>query len=326
MAFSTGPPQAVPAPGVPIDRRDETADAALAVWQPTADHEYASVSPRRLAWRRFRRNRMAIVAGSVLIAFAILAILAPVVAPYDPIKADFKAIGKPPSLAHPFGTDESGRDVLSRLLYGARVSLSVGFVAVTIYITIGTILGSLAGYRRGWVDGVIGRTIDLVQSFPSLIIILGIVPLVGRSIFNIMLVIGLLGWPSVARLVRGEFLSLREREHTLAARGIGARDRRIIGKHILPNVAGPLIVLASFGMADAIIVEAGLSVLGLGIQPPAPSWGVDLSAAIDIGILTRKPWLWIFPGAAIAISVLAINFVGDGLRDALDPRSGGSRR
>jgi peptide/nickel transport system permease protein len=312
---------------VPLDARDDPPDGVFAVWQPTAaDLSAEAVSPRRLALRRFRRNRLAVVSLALLGLFALLALLAPVIAPYDPIKPDVKAIGKPPSLAHLLGTDESGRDVLSRLLHGARVSLSVGFVAVAIYIGIGTLLGALAGYRRGWVDGVIGRTIDLVQSFPSLIIILAIVPLLGRNLLNIMLVIGLLGWPPVARLVRGEFLSLREREHTLAARGIGAKDRRIIGKHILPNVAGPLIVLASFGMADAIIVEAGLSVLGLGIQPPAPSWGVDLSAAIDVGILTRKPWLWIVPGAAIALSVLAINFVGDGLRDALDPRSGGGRR
>jgi peptide/nickel transport system permease protein len=224
------------------------------------------------------------------------------------------------------GTDDSGRDVLSRLMYGARVSLSIGFVAVSIYLVIGTVLGAVSGYRRGLVDGVIGRIIDLVQSFPQLIIILAIVPLLGRSIFNIMLVIGLLGWPGVARLVRGEFLSLREREHTLAARGIGATDRRIITRHILPNVTGPLVVLASFGMAEAIIAEAGLSLLGLGIQPPSPSWGVDLSAATNIGVLTQKPWLWVFPGLAIAISVLAINFLGDGLRDALDPRSGGGRR
>jgi peptide/nickel transport system permease protein len=287
VTTSNGPVPALPAPSLAVAAQDAEA-ATYAVWQPTADDvSAAALSPRRLAWRRFRRNRLAVAALILLVVFALLALLAPIIAPYDPIRPDVKAIGKPPSLAHPFGTDESGRDMLSRLLHGARVSLSVGFVAVTIYITIGTLLGALAGYRRGWVDGVIGRSIDLVQSFPSLIIILGIVPLVGRSLVNIMLVIGLLGWPSVARLVRGEFLSLREREHTLAARGIGAKDRRIIGKHILPNVAGPLIVLASFGIADAIIIEAGLSVLGLGIQPPAPSWGVDLSAAIDIGILTR---------------------------------------
>jgi peptide/nickel transport system permease protein len=302
-------------------------EVAEPVWQPgITDLAAAPTSPRRLAWRRFRRNRMAMLALFVLISLAVVAILAPWLAPFDPIKPDFKAIGKPPSAAHVLGTDESGRDVLSRLMHGARVSLSIGFVAVSIYISIGTTLGAIAGYRRGIVDGFVGRIVDLVQSFPQLIIILAIVPLLGRSIFNIMLVIGLLGWPGVARLVRGEFLSLREREHTLAARGIGATDRRIIVRHILPNVAGPLVVLASFGMADAIIAEAGLSLLGLGIQPPAPSWGVDLSAATDIGVLTQKPWLWIAPGAAIAIAVLSINFVGDGLRDALDPRSAGGRR
>ena len=252
--------------------------------------------------------------------------MASVIAPYSPTAVDTKAFGQPPSLTHILGTDRSGRDVLSRLMHGARVSLSVGVVAVSIYLVIGITLGSLAGYRRGLTDAIIGRATDMVMSFPSLIIILAIVPIVGRSPLNIMIVIGLLNWPAVTRLVRGEFLSLREREFTLAARGIGARDRRIIFRHILPNVAGPLVVLASFGMADAMIVEAGLSVLGLGIQPPDASWGGDLQAATDVGVLTLKPWLWMAPGGAIAIAVLSINFIGDGLRDALDPRANISRR
>ena len=299
---------------------EESIGAVPLVWQPAIDVGWVTSTPRQLAWRRFRRNRLAMAAVGVLAVLALIAILAPVIAPYDPVKPDLRAFGKPPSAAHLLGTDSSGRDVLSRLMHGARVSLSIGIVAVSIYLTIGTILGSLAGYRRGLTDAIIGRTTDTVMSFPSLIIILAIIPIVGRSIYNIMIVIGLLNWPAVCRLVRGEFLSLREREYTLAARGIGARDRRIIIRHILPNVTGPLVVLASFGMADAIIAEAGLSLLGLGIQPPAPRWGVDLAAAIDVGILTNKPWLWVFPGAAIAISVLSINFIGDGLRDALDPR------
>ena len=310
-----------------VPAADQPIDAVSLVWQPHLDvAERGTYAPRQLAWRRFRRNRLAMAGVVVLAIFALMAIFAPLIAPYDPVKPDLKAFGKPPSFAHLLGTDSSGRDVLSRLMYGARVSLSIGLVAVSIYLTIGTILGSLAGYRRGLTDAVIGRATDTVMSFPSLIIILAIVPIVGRSIFNIMVVIGLLNWPAVCRLVRGEFLSLREREYTLAARGIGATDRRIIVRHILPNVTGPLVVLASFGMADAIIAEAGLSLLGLGIQPPSPSWGVDLSAAIDVGILANKPWLWIAPGAAIAISVLSINFIGDGLRDALDPRGATLRR
>ncbi len=297
-------------------------DLQAPIWQPTTDLSLRPpLSPRKLAWRRFRRNRMAMTALVLLMALALVAILAPVIAPYSPTEVDPRAFGKPPSLEHFLGSDRSGRDVLSRLMHGARVSLSVGVVAVSIYLVIGIALGSLAGYRRGLTDAIVGRVTDTVMAVPALIIILAVVPIIGRSPLNIMVVIGLLNWPAVTRLVRGEFLSLREREFTLAARGIGARDRRIILRHILPNVAGPLVVLASFGMAEAMIIEAGLSVLGLGIQPPDASWGGDLQAATDVGVLTQKPWLWMAPGAAIAIAVLSINFIGDGLRDALDPRA-----
>ena len=297
------------------------------IWQPTTDLSLRPpLSPRRLAWRRFRRNRLAITSLVVLVTLAMVALLASVIAPYSPTDVDARAFGKPPSLEHLLGTDRSGRDVLSRLMHGARVSLSVGVVAVSIYLVIGIALGALAGYRRGLTDALVGRFTDTVMAVPALIIILAVVPIIGRSPLNIMVVIGLLNWPAVTRLVRGEFLSLREREFTLAARGIGARDRRIILRHILPNVAGPLVVLASFGMAEAMIIEAGLSVLGLGIQPPDASWGGDLQAATDVGVLTQKPWLWMAPGAAIAIAVLSINFIGDGLRDALDPRANVLRR
>jgi peptide/nickel transport system permease protein len=297
------------------------------IWQPTTDLALRPpLSPRQLAWRRFRRNRLAMTALIVLVALALVAILASVIAPYSPTEVDPKYFGKPPGLAHVLGTDRSGRDVLSRLMHGARVSLSVGVVAVSIYLVIGIALGSLAGYRRGLTDAIIGRVTDTVMAVPALLIILAVIPIIGRSPLNIMIVIGLLNWPAVTRLVRGEFLSLREREFTLAARGIGARDRRIILRHILPNVTGPLVVLASFGMAEAMIIEAGLSVLGLGIQPPDASWGGDLQAATDVGVLTQKPWLWMAPGAAIAIAVLSINFIGDGLRDALDPRANVIRR
>jgi len=302
-------------------------DLGAPIWQPSTDLSLRpALSPRQLAWRRFRRNRLAMIALFLLLTLAAIAVLASVVAPYSPTEVDPHAFGKPPSVAHLLGTDRSGRDVLSRLMHGARVSLSVGVVAVSIYLVIGITLGSLAGYRRGLTDSIIGRVTDMVMSFPGLIIILAIVPIVGRSPLNIMIIIGLLNWPAVTRLVRGEFLSLREREFTLAARGLGARDRRIIGRHILPNVTGPLVVLASFGIAEAMIIEAGLSVLGLGIQPPDASWGGDLQAATDVGVLTQKPWLWMAPGAAIAIAVLSINFIGDGLRDALDPRANVMRR
>jgi peptide/nickel transport system permease protein len=301
------------------------ADAPL-VWVPSAGSDLPALSPRQLAWRRFRRNRLAMIGLVTIVTLSILAVLASVIAPYDPSRIDAKAFGKPPSAAHPFGTDASGRDVLSRLLYGSRVSLSVGLVAVSLYLTIGTILGAIAGYRRGLTDAIVMRVTDTVMSFPALIIILAVIPILGPSIFNIMLVIGLLGWPAVARLVRAEFLSLREREFTLAARGIGANDRRIILRHILPNVAGPLVVVASFGIADAIITEAGLSFLGLGVQPPDTSWGQLLNTAIDVGTVLEKPWLWVAPAIAIAVTVLSINFIGDGLRDALDPRGALNRR
>jgi len=296
------------------------------VWVPSAEDERPASSPRQLAWQRFRRNRLAMVGLITIIVLSVIAILADFVAPADPLKIDTKAFGKPPTLTHLLGTDQSGRDALSRLIFGTRVSLSVGLVAVSIYLTIGTVLGAIAGYRRGLVDATIMRITDTVMSFPALIIILAVIPVLGPSIFNIMLVIGLLGWPAVARLVRGEFLSLREREFTLAARGIGASDRRIIFRHILPNVAGPLVVVASFGIADAIITEAGLSFLGLGVQPPEPSWGQMLNNAIDVGTILEKPWLWLAPAIAIAITVLSINFIGDGLRDALDPRGTLKRR
>jgi len=311
----TAPGQA--APGVVAGAAPER----QTVWVPRADHDAPAMSPRQLAWRRFRRNRLAILGLSIIAILAVLAILANVIAPYDPTRIDAKAFGKAPSAAHLFGTDASGRDVLSRLLFGSRVSLSVGLVAVSIYLTIGTLLGAIAGYRRGIIDAFVMRVTDTVMSFPALIIILAVIPILGPSIFNIMLVIGLLGWPAVARLVRAEFLSLREREFTLAARGIGARDRRIVFRHILPNVAGPLVVVASFGIADAIITEAGLSFLGLGVQPPDTSWGQLLNTAIDVGTVLEKPWLWIAPAVAIAVTVLSINFIGDGLRDALDTRS-----
>jgi peptide/nickel transport system permease protein len=302
-------------------------DLQAPIWQPATDLSLRPpLSPRRLAWQRFRRNRLAMTALVLLVTLALVAIFASVIAPYSPTEVDPRAFGKPPSLEHLLGSDRSGRDVLSRLMHGARVSLSVGVVAVSIYLVIGITLGSLAGYRRGLTDAIIGRVTDTVMAVPALIIILAVVPIIGRSPLNIMVVIGLLNWPAVTRLVRGEFLSLREREFTLAARGIGARDRRIILRHILPNVAGPLVVLASFGMAEAMIIEAGLSVLGLGIQPPDASWGGDLQAATDVGVLTQKPWLWMAPGAAIAIAVLSINFIGDGLRDALDPRANVLRR
>jgi peptide/nickel transport system permease protein len=273
------------------------------------------------SWRRFRRHRLALIGLAILLALVVVCALAPVVFPLKPDAVDLRAYQKPPSVAHWLGTDSSGRDVLSRLIYGGRVSLSVGLVAVGIYVALGMLVGSVAGYWPGWVDSLLMRLADVVMAFPRLIIIITVAALVGPSIYNVMLIIGLLGWPPTARIVRGMFLSLREREFVTATRAVGASPLRIIGRHLLPNVLAPVIVAATFGTAEAILLEASLSFLGLGVQPPTASWGNMLNAAQDIAILQSMPWLWLPPGLMIAVTVLSLNFVGDGLRDALDPRS-----
>jgi peptide/nickel transport system permease protein len=279
----------------------------------------AQARRRTSVWARFRRHRVALVGLVILATLAIGAIGAPVIARQDPNRLTISAVRKPPRADHILGTDSAGRDVFSRLLHAGRVSLRVGLIAVSIYTVIGVVLGSLAGYYGRWVDSVIMRAADIVLAFPSLILIITIVSLLGPSINNVMLVIGLLGWPPIARLVRGLFLTLREREFILAGRTIGASNPRLIFRHILPNALAPVIVAATFGMANAILLEAGLSFLGLGVQPPTASWGNMLTDAQSLTVLESMPWLWIPPGIAIALAVLAINFIGDGLRDALDP-------
>ncbi len=255
----------------------------------------------------------------VLIFLVLLAIGAPWVARQDPYAVDLRAYRNPPTTGHILGTDSSGRDVFARLLYGARISLSVGVVAVSVYTALGLILGSLAGYYGGWVDSLLMRLADVVMAFPSLVLIITIASVVGPSIYNVMLVIGLLGWPPIARIVRGMFLSLRKREFVVAAQASGVGSPRLIWRHLVPNVLAPVIVAATYGMASAILIEAGLSFLGLGVQPPTASWGNMLNAAQSISILETMPWLWVPPGLMIAITVLSLNFMGDGLRDALDP-------
>lgn len=262
---------------------------------------------------------MAVVGLTVLLLLTIGAVGAPVIARKSPYKVDLSSYRKPPSRAHVLGTDAAGRDVFSRLLYAGRVSLSVGLVAVSIYTAIGMTLGALAGYAGGWVDGFIMRLADVFLSFPSLIIIITMVAVLGPSIYNVMLAIGLLGWPPIARLLRGDLLSLREREFVTAARAIGAPGWRIITRHLLSNALAPIIVAATFGIANAILLEAGLSFLGLGVPPPTASWGNMLTDAQSLTVLESMLWLWIPPGVMIALAVLSINFIGDGLRDALDP-------
>lgn len=274
----------------------------------------------RIAARTLRRNRLAMAGLALLAVLYLAAFLAPWIAPYDPTaQGDLVGTGYlPPSAEHWLGTDQFGRDVLSRLLYGARISLLIALTAVTISITVGTLLGAIAGYIGGKVDTIIMRLIDLILAFPRLVLLILIVALSRPSIPLIILVLALTHWPGTARLVRGEVLSLREREFIGAARALGFGRARIIFRHLIPNVLAPVIVAATLGIGDTIVAEAGLSFLGLGVQPPMPSWGNLVADGRQN--LVGAWWITTFPGLAIVITVMAFNLVGDGLRDALDPR------
>ncbi|MBI4684918.1 MAG: ABC transporter permease [Nitrospirae bacterium] len=268
--------------------------------------------------KRFIRNRLAFI-GAVIVAFMIaIAILAPYIAPYDPTAIDVHNVLSPPGKAHLLGTDELGRDVLARMIWGSRVSLKVGFVAVGIAILIGIIVGSIAGFYGRKIDAVFMRFVDIMLAFPTFFLILAVIAILEPSIFTIMIVIGVTGWMDVARLVRAECLTLKERDFVIAARALGASDIRLIFRHILPNALSPVFVAATFGVAGAILIESGLSFLGLGVQPPNPSWGNILTAGKDN--IEVAWWLSVYPGLAILITVLSYNLVGEGLRDALDPR------
>ncbi|MEA2531648.1 MAG: peptide/nickel transport system permease protein [Thermomicrobiales bacterium] len=304
-----------------VDYSDVSLAGIPASGAPVSSPLLESHRRRSGVWHRFRRHRLALLGSSLLFLLVVASLGAPQIARHDPYTVDLRSYRVGPSAQHRLGTDSSGRDVLSRLLYAGRVSLSVGLVAVSIYAAIGIVLGGLAGFYGRWVDSLIMRIADMVLSFPSLIVIITIVSILGPSIYNVMLVIGAMGWPPIARLVRGNFLSLREQDFVIAAQSIGAPNRRIIFRHVVPNALTPVIVAASFGMAQAILLEAGLSFLGLGVQPPTPSWGNMLTDAQSVTVLRSMTWLWLPPGLMIAVTVLSINFIGDGLRDALDPRA-----
>lgn len=259
----------------------------------------------------------------IILAVFILAMLAPWIAPYDPDDIDVKAILLAPSAQHWMGTDGLGRDVLSRMLFGGRISLLVGLVAVGISTAIGILLGALAGYYRGWVDTLIMRLVDVMLSIPSFFLILAVIAFLTPSIYNVMIVIGLTSWMGVTRLVRAEFLSLSNREFVQAARTLGAKDARLIFTHLLPNSLTPIIVSSVLGVAGAVLLESGLSFLGLGVQAPQASWGNILSDGKNY--IQFAWWLSLFPGLAILMTVLGYNLLGEGLRDALDPRSGSSK-
>lgn len=276
-------------------------------------------SPSRRAWRRLKARKSALVALFVIIALILIAIFAPLIAPFDPTKQSWSAVRKAPSLAHWFGTDEVGRDILSRIIYGARASLSAGVISVGIAISIGVPLGLLAGYLGGKVDAVLGRITDAMLAIPFLILAIALAAFLGPSLGNAMIAIGVTATPLFIRLTRGQTLSVVKEDYVEAARAVGNPGWRIALRHILPNVMPALLVQATLTIATAIIAEASLSFLGLGQQPPAPSWGSMLNAAQRF--LTNAPWMAVWPGLAIFVTVLSFNLFGDGLRDALDPRT-----
>lgn len=268
---------------------------------------------------KIAKNPLALSGLLIISLILLLALLAPWIAPHDPNAIDVKAILLPPSGQHWMGTDALGRDIWSRMLYGARISLLVGIVAVGIATSIGILLGALAGYYRGWVDTLLMRLVDIMLSIPTFFLILAVIAFLTPSIWNIMIVIGLTSWMGVTRLVRAEFLSLRNREFVLAAQTLGAKDIRLIFKHLLPNSLTPIIVSSVLGVASAVLVESGLSFLGLGVQAPQASWGNILTDGKEY--IQFAWWLSLFPGLAILITVLGYNLLGEGLRDALDPRN-----
>lgn len=281
------------------------------------NEEVEEVSNWRRNWRSFKRNRPAVIGLIVLALILAAAIFGPMISPYDTLTQDLGNRLKAPSLAHPMGTDELGRDSMTRILAGGRVSLAVAALATTVAITVGTTIGSIAGFYGRWVDNVLMRFTDLALSLPDLFLLILAASLLGPSFTTMVIIIGLVRWMNVARLVRGSFLTLREREFVLSARASGTRSRGIIFKHLLPNSLSPLIVAGTLGVASAIIAESTLSFLGLGLQPPASSWGTMLRNAQRV--IFSTPWAAVFPGVMIFLTVVSVNFIGDGLRDVFDP-------
>ena len=266
---------------------------------------------------RFLAHRLAVASLAALALFAVLAAAAPLLSPYDPQRTDLFGIFQPPSAALLFGTDSLGRDLATRVLYGGRVSMTIGLSVVLLAVSIGTLVGGVSGFYGGWVDAVLMRAVDVMYAFPRLFLLILFAALFGGKLLTLVLVLGALSWMTTARLVRATFLSVKERDFVLAARSLGATNRALIVRHVLPNSAAPIIVAATIGVAGAILAESTLSFLGLGVQPPTPTWGNLLrDAQTD---MTHAPWTAVFPGLAIFLAVVSINFVGDGLRDALDP-------
>ena len=271
-----------------------------------------------ITWRQLRRNPGAMLGLIIILLLIMVALFAPQIAPYDPLRQNFRSALQPPSVEHPFGTDDVGRDILSRVIFGTQISLRVGLVAVSISASLGVLLGLVAGYYGGWADTLISGVTDTLLAFPGLLLALAVVAVLGPSLFNVMIAVGVGNIPVYIRVARASTLSIRERDYVMAARTIGCRSPRIMLRYILPNIVPPILVLATLGVAGAILTAAGLSFIGLGAQPPTPEWGAMLTQGRQY--LQRAWWFTLFPGLAIMITVLAINMFGDALRDALDPR------
>jgi len=282
----------------------------------TAGQTSLRAGPR--TWQRLLRNRSALVGGTILALIVLAALAAPLISPYDPIKSNQRLSLVPPSVEHLMGTDRFGRDILSRVIWAGQTSLPIGLVSVAIGVLVGVSLGLAAGFYGGWIDALSMRLVDLLLAFPGILLALAIIAILGGSLTNLMVAVGIASIPEYVRITRGAVLSIKEREFVLAARVVGCHGPAIMVRHILPNVLAPLIVLATLGTASAIITAAALSFLGLGIKPPTPEWGNMLAEGREF--LQRAPWVAFFPGAAIMATVLSINLLGDGLRDVLDPR------
>ena len=271
-------------------------------------------------WARLRRDTRARIGLAVVAMLLLLAILAPLLARHDPIRGDLLRQLEPPSTEHWMGTDVQGRDVWARLVYGARISLAVGLISQSIALAIGLSLGLIAGYFGRWVDDLVMRLADVTLAFPTLLLLIAMVAALQPSLIVVFVTVGLVGWAGMARLVRGQVLVVRQLEYVQAARALGTSDGRIISRHVLPNVIAPVVIATTLGMAGAIMAEAALSFLGLGVQPPTPSWGSMIADGRDLSQLRASPWTSLFPGLAIGVTVLGFNLLGDALRDALDPR------
>ena len=272
----------------------------------------------RDAWNRLKKNKMAIASFFLLVIIALIAVFAPLIAPYDPYTQDLSRINEPPSSDHWFGTDDVGRDLFSRVVYGTRISMLVGVVCEAICVPIGVILGALAGYFGGWVDAVISRIIEIFASFPTILFAIAVMFILGPGIMNIFIAIGVIGWTGLARMIRGQIMQLKEKEFVEAARASGASNMKIIFRHLIPNCLSTIIVVITLDIPGDIMLESTLSFVGLGVQPPDPSWGSMISEGRKF--IQQNVWYSFFPGLAIMLVVLAFNTLGDGVRDALDPK------